>query len=106
MGAYDSEPHAKAFDPPVSMRGSKGYRFSCGYDNPWSVEVNYGVGNVATDPSAGEMCMMLGFQRADYLLAGIALGPNTITSQSGGTYDYTSPCNALGFDFTARQGGL
>jgi hypothetical protein len=105
LGGYDAEAHAETFNPPVSMRGSKGFRFSCTYENPWPLEVGYGVGNVAVDPEAGEMCMMLGFMRSDFLMAGVAGGPNEVVSEAWG-YHHTSPCTVLQVEFKDRQGGL
>lgn len=105
LGGYDSEPHSKTFDPPISMRGSLGYRFTCGYQNPYSVEVKYGVGDVAKDPTAGEMCVMLGFQRAKYQFAAPTLA-STLVSQANGVYDYSAACTVLAIDYTAKQGGL
>lgn len=113
LGAFDSEAHGKTFDPPISMRGSKGFRFTCGFENPYSVEVGWGVGDVATDPTAGEMCVMLGFQRSKYGFDGHVLPPpastppvNTLVSQTSGTYNYSYDCGVIALDYSAKLGGL
>lgn len=110
LGQFDHEAHSKTFDPPVSMRNSQGFRFTCGFQNPYSVEVGWGVGDVASDPTAGEMCVMLGFQRSNYAFDGHVLPPpagtNTLVSQSNGVYNYSYTCGVLPIDYTAKQGGL
>lgn len=105
LGAFDAEAHSKTFEPPINMRGATGYRFTCGYENPYAVEVKYGVGDVAKDPTAGEMCLMFGFQRANFQFAGVAIG-STLLSQTDGTNDYSAPCSVIAIDHTAQQGGL
>lgn len=111
LGQFDREAHSKTYDPPVAMRGSKGFRFTCGFQNPYSVEVRWGVGDIATDPTAGEMCVMLGFQRSNYAFDGHVLAPadpttNTLVSQANGVYNYAYTCGVLPIDYTAKQGGL
>lgn len=106
LGGYDAEPHSKTFDPPISMRGSAGYRFTCGYQNPYSAPIGYGVGDVAKDPTAGEMCVMLGFQRANYQFAGVVVPATSTVSETNGVFDYSATATVLAIPYTSKQGDL
>lgn len=111
LGEYDSEAHSKTFDPPVSLRNSEGLRFGCGYDNPYSVEVTWGIGAMGSNATPRrEMCDMLGFVRSNYGFVGL-VPPNdptvdTLVSQSDGIYNYSYACAVAPFDFTSKFGGL
>src|SRR6185436_2589119 len=39
LGAFDGEAHGTSIDPPLSMRGTQGFDFTCGYENPRDKEV-------------------------------------------------------------------
>lgn len=54
LGSYNGEAHGHAFDPPIDMAGSDGFRFACQYTNPGSKTVGWGLGSQ-------EMCELFGF---------------------------------------------
>lgn len=98
LGAFDGEAHGKPFDPPESMRGAKGFRFTCGFQNPRNVEVGWGIGDQ-------EMCVMLGFTRADW-----AFDASVLAGESAGTRDgkqqFTGTCGVLPLEFARGKGDL
>jgi hypothetical protein len=96
LGAFDGEAHGKPFDPPISMRGSKGFRFTCGFDNPRDKEVGWGIGDQ-------EMCVMLGFARSEYLFdASVQKG--AAAGQKNGTFEYSGDCGVIALDFARGKG--
>jgi hypothetical protein len=98
LGAFDGEAHGTPFDPPVSMSGAKGFRFSCGYENPRSVQVGWGIGDQ-------EMCVLLGFARSDYAFdASVSSG--AATANKGNIREFTGTCGVLPLDFARGQGEL
>ena len=98
LGAFDGEAHGTAFDPPVSMAGAKGFRFSCGYQNPRSVQVGWGIGDQ-------EMCVMLGFARSDYAFD--ASATNTVATTDKGTMrEFAGTCGVLPLEFARGKGEL
>lgn len=98
LGAFDGEAHGQAFDPPVSMDGAKGFRFSCGFENPRSQEVGWGIGDQ-------EMCVMLGFARSDYAFdASVQSG--SAAGQRDGIREYSGACGVLPLEFGRGKGDL
>jgi hypothetical protein len=98
LGAFDGEAHGTAFDPPVSMAGAKGFRFSCGYQNPRSTEVGWGIGDQ-------EMCVMLGFARSDYAFdASVQSG--AAVADKGSVREFSGSCSVLPLEFARGKGQL
>ena len=58
LSGFNAEANGFTYNPPVDMAGATGLRFSCGYHNPGSRRVTYGL---AADD---EMCTMLLFTDA------------------------------------------
>jgi hypothetical protein len=85
---HDGEPHGYTLDPPASLRGADGVRFTCRYENSRDDEVGYGIGDQ-------EMCVMLGFAEADIILDG-AVGEGTISAgEKDGVRQFNGPCNVI-----------
>jgi hypothetical protein len=51
---FGGDARGRAYDQPVDITGSSGFRFGCEFDNPRAVNVKWGFGDQ-------EMCEMLGF---------------------------------------------
>jgi len=98
IGAFDGEAHGAPFDPPISMAEAKGFRFTCGFENPRNVEVGWGIGDQ-------EMCVMLGFTRADW-----AFDASVLAGDAAGTKDgvrqFTGACGVLPLEFERGKGEL
>jgi hypothetical protein len=97
IGGFDSEAHGRAYDPPVSMTGAKGFRIECGFDNPRQEEVGWGIGDQ-------EMCVMLGFTRSElgydsWVQQGAAVG------EDEGIAQFSGPCSVLGFPYSQDKPG-
>jgi len=99
LGAFDGEAHGAPIDPPLSMRGSQGFRFSCGFENPRDKQVGWGIGDQ-------EMCVMLAFARSDYVFdATVATGAAT-SQKKDGTFQYSGACALLALEFARGKGSL
>jgi hypothetical protein len=99
IGAFDGEAHGLPLVPPVSMRGAKGFRFTCGFENPRDKEVRWGIGDQ-------EMCVMLAFARSDYVFDA-TVGSGAATGQKkDGTFQYSGACNLLALEFARGKGSL
>ncbi|HVU04154.1 MAG TPA: hypothetical protein VHE30_20495 [Polyangiaceae bacterium] len=98
IGAFDGEAHGTPIDPPLSMRGSQGFRFSCGYENPRSKDVGWGIGDQ-------EMCVMLAFARSDFAFDG-SVNAGAAAGKNGSTFEYTGDCAVIPLDFARGKGSL
>jgi hypothetical protein len=98
LGAFDGEAHGAPFDPPVSMQGAKGFRFTCGYENPRGQTVGWGIGDQ-------EMCVMLGFARSDYAFDG-SVPTGAVAPDKGSVREFTGACNVLPLEFGRGKGDL
>jgi hypothetical protein len=89
LGAFDGEAHGTPIDPPLSMRGSQGFSFTCGYENPRDQQVGWGIGDQ-------EMCVMLGFGRSDYAFDGSVLdGKSQALPKNGTAFEFGGQCGVL-----------
>jgi hypothetical protein len=96
IGAFDSEAHGRAFDPPLDLHGANGFRFTCGFENPRSAEVGWGIDDQ-------EMCVMLGFARSDYIFdASVATGSEV--EAAGSTRQFSGSCGAIALEFERGKG--
>jgi hypothetical protein len=98
MGAFDGEAHGTPIVPPLSMNGAKGFRFSCGFDNPRSVEVGWGIGDQ-------EMCVMLGFARSDFAFDA-SVGAGAPVTDKGSVREFAGTCGVLPLEFARGKGEL
>jgi hypothetical protein len=98
-GYGDNAGHA--FEPPLDLAaaGATGLRMTCGFDNPRSAQVGWGIGDQ-------EMCVMALQAVTDFGWdADVTTSALTGTSATGET-QHTGPCSVLAFpwDF-AKPGG-
>lgn len=103
MDGFDSEPHGKAFDPPIDISGSGAYGFSysCEFVNGREVEVGWGIGDQ-------EMCEMLGYAETTMAFdAGVNAGDDAyLETLPDGTIVHGGPCSVLGVPFFQdKEGG-
>jgi hypothetical protein len=98
---FNAEARGKTFDPPVDVSGANGFTFTCGYQNPTTSPVGWGIGNQ-------EMCEMLGF--ADSAMAYDAKvndGTNMVGATQGGVVMNTGPCSVIALPWTQdKPGGM
>lgn len=95
LSGFNAEANGQSFEEPVDMSGTKGFRFTCGYDNPRSESVGWGIGDQ-------EMCVMLGFADAESLFdATVSTGSPTET-RDGIVYN-SGPCTVLPLPKGAAQ---
>ena len=58
---FDGEANGKLFDTPIDLRGARGLRMTCGFENPTDEEIGWGIGDQ-------EMCVMLGLARTSVMM--------------------------------------
>lgn len=97
IGAYDAEPHGRAYDPPFKVSGAEGFTFGCDFTNPRDEVIHYGLGDQ-------EMCEMLGFAASPVAFESIVSSADEAGSD-GGTQLFTGPCSTLAFEWTNQQAG-
>jgi len=97
VGAFDGEAHGTLLDPPRSMRGTQGFSFTCGFKNPTTKEVRWGIGDQ-------EMCVMLGFARSHYAFDA-TVGTGVEEPEKDGAKQWRGDCGvtALQLSGTAAQ---
>lgn len=81
------------------MSAANGFTFTCGYQNPTTLEVGWGIGNQ-------EMCEMLGF--ADSALvydAYVNDGDNEVGPTQGGVVTNSGPCTILDIPWNQDKPG-
>ena len=84
------EPLGKAFAEPVDLAaaGATGLRFTCGYQNPRSETVGFGIGDQ-------EMCVMLGFAEGGMLFDAYVDDGTEITIDG----EASGPCSVAGIRY-------
>jgi hypothetical protein len=91
-----------AFDPPVDLaaRGARGLRLTCGYSNPRTAEVGWGIGDQ-------EMCVMALQAITDIGWDGsVAHGEGRkVGVASDGEVQYSGPCGMLAFPWNFDKAG-
>lgn len=85
------EAHGRAFDPPVSLDQSNGFRFTCGFNNPRAQEVGWGNGDQ-------EMCVMLGFADTKVRFDAAVLSDTEVSDRMGVSL-HSGPCEVLLYPF-------
>jgi len=91
--ALTGEPAGGPVDPPYSLSGATGIRFTCAYENPTDQVIRFGL-------SEGEMCVLLAFTDSPYQWAGGVqeTNKNTVLGQApDGTWDNQAPCEPYFF---------
>lgn len=92
-GGY-GEANGKTFDPPVDLGQADGFEFVCGFDNPGTKEVGWGIGDQ-------EMCVMLGFIHSPVGYDAV-VDKDQVADQA--TARHTGPCQVAAYNFAASQG--
>jgi hypothetical protein len=97
VSGFDSEPHGRAYDPPLEVAGADGLRFGCEFVNPRSETVGWGFGDQ-------EMCEMLGFADSDVVFES-SVGAADPAGQDGEVQLFTGDCNTLAFKWDDNKPG-
>jgi hypothetical protein len=85
------DPLGQMLDPPFSMKGYDGIRFSCTYENPRPESVGYGIGDQ-------EMCVLLAFTDSTHLWGGGLYGEPGEPSMVNGMPTFVDDaCGVLGY---------
>lgn len=96
------ENFGKAFDPPLdlSAMGARGVRFTCGYNNPRSVPVHWGIGDQ-------EMCVVALQARTNLAFDGIVdNGTGAFVGVApNGERAYAGPCSLTAFPWDFEKPG-
>jgi hypothetical protein len=98
LEGFNAEANGQTFDPPLNLADSKGFRFTCGYDNPRDESVGWGVGSQ-------EMCVMLGFTDADLMVDAPVEGQNQVIREEEGIVYNTGQCNVQPYP-TGKSGEM
>lgn len=76
----------RTFDPPLTLDGATGVRFTCEFENPGDKTVGWGIGDQ-------EMCVMLGFARSDLIYdGGVETGSKLVDAAANA---HAGPCEVL-----------
>lgn len=97
VSGFDSEPHGRAYDPPLAVQGAEGLRFGCEFENPRSETVEWGFGDK-------EMCEMLGFADSEVVFES-SVGEVIPAGQEGETQLFTGGCSTLAFKWDHDKPG-
>lgn len=97
VSGFDSEPHGRAYDPPLSVEGAEGLRFGCEFENPRSEAVGWGFGDQ-------EMCEVLGFAASEVGFES-RVGAADPAGEEGGTQLFTGACTTLAFKWDHDKPG-
>jgi hypothetical protein len=96
LDTFNAEPNGKALDPPLDLTGATGLRLTCGYYNPRTVSVGWGIGDQ-------EMCVMLGLADSDILMDAAATDTNIVDGVVDGVVMNHSACRVLALPRNAAQ---
>jgi hypothetical protein len=84
------EPVGKALDPPVSLAAGDQIRLTCGFDNPGTSSVGWGLGE-------GEMCIVFGFSDSKALFLGDGkVGATETGVRADGVIEHQASCDVIG----------
>lgn len=90
------EPWGHTFEEPIDVpgAGANGLAFTCGFNNPRTEEVGYGIGDQ-------EMCVMLGFAETPFAFEGSVdhRQTDTVTEVSDELRQTSGPCFVFGVPF-------
>lgn len=97
VAGFNGEARGRAYDPPIDMKGSLGFRFGCEFTNPRSEAVGWGFGDQ-------EMCEMLGFAESR---AGFDSSVDTAKpdGSDGKTQVFTGDCSTTAFQWDHDKPG-
>ena len=100
VGEFSTEPFGVVFDPPISLSGSDGLRFTCRYDNELEKPIHWGIG-------IHEMCVMLGFARSKlaFDISVLETDVSEAPAQPTEAIQNSGPCVVFGFPFDQEKAG-
>lgn len=88
LAGFNAEANGQEFNPPVDLSGATGLRFTCGFDNPRSESVGWGIGDQ-------EMCVMLGFADMSAMIDASVAGGNHVVEERDGIVYQEGSCGTL-----------
>jgi hypothetical protein len=89
LSGFNAEANGHSFNPPIDLSGATGLEFSCGFDNPRSEAVGWGIGDQ-------EMCMLLGYSNGDAIFdAGVHSHNQVVETGEDGIVYNTGPCRTI-----------
>ena len=95
---FDSEPHGRSYDPPLSLQGAVGLTFGCEFENPRNEPVGWGFGDQ-------EMCEVLGFADSQVVFESSVKEAEPLPAD-GTVQPFTGYCNTLAFKWDHdKEGG-
>ena len=95
LDGFDADANGRTFDPPVDLTGTKGLRFSCGYDNWRDQEIGWGIGDQ-------EMCVMLGLADSRAVMD-MSVGAGSVVGMDGEVQLSEGACTAIALPKNAAQ---
>lgn len=95
---FDSEPHGRAYDPPLAVHGAEGLTFGCEFENPRDESVGWGFGDQ-------EMCEVLGFADSTVVFES-SVDSAEAAGADGEVQQFTGPCDTLALPWDHdKEGG-
>lgn len=83
---FAAGPLGQVLDPPVNVDERSSLRFSCGYDNPYSQSLQWGIG-------LDEMCLFLGLSTGSrVVVGGVSEGDSAIVAEDDGVLQVEGEC--------------
>ena len=95
LNGFNADANGQSYDPPVDLDGADGLRFTCGYFNPTTETVGWGIGDQ-------EMCVMLALVESDLMVEGL-VQETVETEEAHGMILNEGRCFAAGFPLSANQ---
>ena len=96
LDGFDADANGRAFDPPVDLRGAKGLKVSCGFDNWRDKDIGWGIGDQ-------EMCVMLGLADSRAIMDLSVQANSDVVGQDGEVLLNEGPCSVLALPKNAAQ---
>jgi hypothetical protein len=95
LDGFNADGNGHAFDPPISLAGAQGFRFTCGYDNWRDRAIGWGIGDQ-------EMCVMLGLADSAVMMDA-AVPAGSIVGEQDGVLLNEGPCTIVGLPKNESQ---
>jgi hypothetical protein len=93
---FNADGNGRTYDPPLSLAGATGLRFTCGYDNWQSKQIGYGIGDQ-------EMCTMLGLADMRVMMNAAVDGGTELVGADDGVLLYEGLCQSIALPKSAAQ---
>ena len=85
LDGFNTQPNGKVFSPPLVLNDIRGFRFTCGFNNPRTEEVRWGIGDQ-------EMCEALALGDVTWLYDARNEGGNQQVGEVNGILMNEGPC--------------